>query len=56
MSELKNTDTKNEETVTLTVDIPYSLKDRLKFESYKKSKSIKEIVKESLELYFEGNK
>ena len=42
---------KNEET-TITVDIPFDLKDKLKFEAYKTSKKIKEIVKEALEKYF----
>lgn len=39
--------------VTLTVDIPYVLKDKLKFASYKEKKAIKDIVKEALEKYFE---
>lgn len=38
---------------TITVDIPYELKDKLKFHSYKEKKSIKDIVKEALETYFE---
>ena len=38
--------------VTLTVDLPYLLKDKLKFHSYKEKKAIKEIVKEALENYF----
>lgn len=42
----------NDEYVTLSVDIPYILKDKLKFRSYKEKKSIKELVKEALEKYF----
>ncbi|HHS8465269.1 TPA: hypothetical protein ACTUXY_003064 [Legionella pneumophila] len=41
--------------VTLTVDIPYELKDRLKFYSYKDKKPIKDIVREALEDYLEKN-
>ncbi len=37
--------------VTLSVDIPYILKDQLKFNSYKEKKPIKDIVKEALEDY-----
>ncbi|HHI9989723.1 TPA: hypothetical protein ACQDQH_002751 [Legionella pneumophila] len=37
--------------VTLSVDIPYELKDRLKFNSYKDKKPIKDIVKAALEEY-----
>lgn len=40
-----------EEMVTLTVDIPYVLKDQLKFNSYKEKKAIKDIVKDALEEY-----
>ena len=42
--------------VTLTVDIPYTLKDKLKFSSYKEKKAIKDIVKEALEKYFDEEK
>lgn len=38
--------------VTLSVDIPYSLKDQLKFRSYTDKKPIKDIVKEALDKYF----
>jgi hypothetical protein len=38
--------------VTLSVDIPFELKDKLKFRAYKENKSIKELVKESLQQYF----
>lgn len=41
----------HDELVTLSVDIPYELKDRLKFSSYKDKKPIKDIVKEALEEY-----
>tara|TARA_Y100001968_G_C19439954_1_gene761944 strand:- start:1954 stop:2121 length:168 start_codon:yes stop_codon:yes gene_type:complete len=37
--------------VTLSVDIPYELKDRVKFNSYKDKKPIKDIVREALEEY-----
>jgi len=42
----------NDEYVTLSVDIPYNLKDKLKFRSYKEKKSIKDLVREALEKYF----
>lgn len=45
-----NTETK-EELVTLSVDIPYALKDQLKFNSYKEKKPIKDIVREAIEVY-----
>ena len=51
MSEI-DSDINNDEYVTLSVDIPYELKDKLKFCSYKEKKSIKELVKEALEKYF----
>ena len=41
--------------VTLGVDIPFDLKDKLKFLSYKKGIAIKKIVKDALELYIEKN-
>lgn len=41
----------NEDLVTLSVDIPQSLKDRIKFTSYKEKKPIKDIVKDALEEY-----
>ena len=41
--------------VTLSVDIPYELKDRIKFNSYKDKKPIKDIVKEALEEYLGRN-
>lgn len=44
----------NEELVTLSVDIPYQLKDSLKFNSYKEKKPIKDIVREALEEYLEN--
>ncbi len=44
---------KDEDYVTLSVDIPYSLKDQLKFKSYKEKKPIKDIVKEALEKYLD---
>ena len=47
-----NSGMNNDEYVTLTVDIPYNLKDKLKFCSYKEKKSIKDLVKEALEKYF----
>ena len=47
-----NSGINNDEYVSLTVDIPYSLKDKLKFCSYKEKKSIKDLVKEALEQYF----
>ena len=40
--------------VTLSVDIPYELKDKLKFNSYKEKKPIKEIVKEALEKHLKN--
>ncbi|HHF7349678.1 TPA: hypothetical protein ACPSKE_002888 [Legionella feeleii] len=40
-----------DEYVTLSVDIPYELKDKLKFNSYKDKKPIKDIVKAALEEY-----
>jgi predicted DNA-binding protein len=40
-----------DEIVTLSVDIPYELKDKLKFNSYRDKKPIKDIVKEALEKY-----
>lgn len=45
-----NTETKND-IVTLSVDIPYALKDQLKFNSYKEKKPIKDIVRIALEDY-----
>lgn len=45
----------NDKIVTLSVDIPYALKDRLKFCSYKDKKPIKDIVKEAIEEYLERN-
>ena len=47
-----NSGMNNDEYATLTVDIPYNLKDKLKFCSYKEKKSIKDLVKEALEKYF----
>ena len=55
MSE-NNSDSNKDEYVTLSVDIPYDLKDKLKFRSYKEKKSIKELVKEALETYFVNHK
>lgn len=37
--------------VTLSVDIPYELKDQLKFNSYKEKMPIKDIVRVALEEY-----
>lgn len=42
------------ENVTLSVIIPYEIRDWLKFLSYKDKKSIKEIVKEALEEYLKA--
>lgn len=39
--------------VTLSVEIPYVLKDKLKFASYREKKAIKDLVREALEEYFE---
>lgn len=47
-----NSDTTKEEIVTLSVDIPFKLKDKLKFHSYKEKKPIKDLVKDALEEYF----
>ena len=47
---------KDERYVTLGVDIPFELKDRLKFLSYKKGIAIKKIVKDALELYLDNNR
>lgn len=41
-----------EEYVPLTVEIPYLLKDKIKFYSYKEKKPIKDVVKDALEKYF----
>ncbi|WP_419421299.1 hypothetical protein ACNVED_15630 (plasmid) [Legionella sp. D16C41] len=41
----------NNEIVTLSVDIPYDLKDKLKFNSYKEKRPIKDIVRLALEEY-----
>lgn len=41
----------NEKLVTLSVDIPYILKDQLKFNAYKENRSIKDIVRTALEEY-----
>ena len=40
-----------EKVITLSVDIPEDLKDKLKFVSYKDKKSIKDIVRGALEEY-----
>ena len=40
------------EYVTLSVEIPYDLKDKLKFLSYSEKRPIKDLVKEALEEYF----
>ncbi|STX55703.1 Uncharacterised protein [Legionella beliardensis] len=50
MSNKTNTETNNE-IVTLSVDIPYELKDKLKFNSYKEKRAIKDIVRVALEEY-----
>ena len=42
----------NEEYAALNVHIPYDLKEKLRFLSYKEKKSIKELVREALEKYF----
>lgn len=47
------TNAEKNDLVTLSVDIPFTLKDQLKFKAYKENKSIKEIVKAALEEYFE---
>lgn len=49
---ITNTETKKD-LVTLSVDIPFALKDQLKFNSYKEKKPIKDIVKAALEEYLE---
>lgn len=41
----------NNKIVTLSVDIPYELKDQLKFNSYKGKIPIKDIVRIALEEY-----
>lgn len=41
----------HDEYVTLSVEIPYKLKDQLKFSSYKDKKPIKDIVRFALEEY-----
>lgn len=48
----KNSAVNNEKDVSLNVNIPYNLKDKLKFCSYKEKKSIKDLVKEALDKYF----
>ena len=50
MSNYKNIEKKPED-VTLSVDIPYELKDQLKFNSYKEKKPIKDIVSIAIEDY-----
>lgn len=55
MPENNNGVTINNKYVTLSVDIPYILKDKLKFCSYKQKKPIKDLVKEALEKYFLDN-
>jgi hypothetical protein len=50
----KNIVEENDSFVTLTVDIPYKLKDQLKFASYKDKKSIKDIVREALKEYLKN--
>ncbi len=50
MSSKSNTETQSE-IVTLSVDIPYEVKDQLKFHSYKEKKPIKDIVRIALEEY-----
>ncbi|MEI6094894.1 MAG: hypothetical protein WCR08_05435 [Gammaproteobacteria bacterium] len=50
MSNYKNIEKKPED-VTLSVDIPYELKDQLKFNSYKEKKPIKDIVRIAIEDY-----
>lgn len=47
----ENSHINEEKFVTLSVDIPFELKDKLKFISYKDKKTIKDIVREALELY-----
>ena len=42
--------------VTLTVDVLYDIKDKLKFCSYKEKRSIKDLVGEALEKYFADKK
>lgn len=54
---MSNTNTENkEDLVTLSVDIPYTLKDQLKFNSYKEKKPIKDIVREAIEMYLNEHK
>ena len=40
--------------ITLSVDVPYELKDKLKFYSYKEKKPIKDLVKEALDNYLKN--
>ena len=47
----KETVEEHDKIVTLSVDIPYELKDQLKFNSYKEKKPIKDIVREAIEEY-----
>lgn len=47
----KNSEVSEGKYVTLSVHIPYDLKDRLKFQSYKEKISIKDLVNEALEEY-----
>lgn len=51
----KKNNNEKERYITLGVDIPFELKDKLKFLSYKKGIAIKKIVKDALELYIEKN-
>ena len=43
-----------EQYVTLSVDIPHELKDKLKFLSYKEKRPIKNLVKDALESYLKS--
>lgn len=52
---MKNKINLDEKYVTLGVDIPFGLKDKLKFESYKQGRAIKDLVKEALEKYLESS-
>lgn len=50
---MKDKENLDDKYVTLGVDIPFGLKDRLKFESYKRGVAIKTLVKEALENYLD---
>jgi predicted DNA-binding protein len=49
----KMNEIESKEMVTLSVNIPYELKDRLKFSSYKEKKPVKDIVQEAIKEYLD---